>query len=150
MGFLRPDADSIAGNWTNESGSTPIYSSIDEVVASDADYAASGNLELSTPDTYRVRLSDVSGATLPCTVRYRYKSQKSGAQQVDLIVRLLQGASTVTSWSHTDISTSPVTAAQVVAAGITDFTDLSLEFQASLAGGLSGQPMGLLLTLTYP
>jgi hypothetical protein len=148
--YLRPVADTTIGGWATELASTvSLYASIDETVASDSDYIISGNLEGSTvADVYIAKLTTGQTVALPFTVRYRYGKDVSGSQQVDLGVRLLQGTTAVSTWSHLDISSNWVTTSQTVttSATITDFNNLFLEFSASY--GASGQPIGLLLALT--
>jgi hypothetical protein len=148
--YLRPVADSTIGGWATELASTvSLYASIDEAIASDSDYIISGNLEGSTvADVYIAKLTTGQTVALPFTVRYRYGKDVSGSQQVDLGVRLLQGTTAVSTWSHVNISSAWVTTSQTVSTSvtITDFNNLFLEFSASFGG--SGQPVGLLLALT--
>lgn len=100
--FLSPDADASAGGWTNESGGTTLYPSIDErFTPNDADYIRSSNNP--SNDTCRVSLSNPSGAVAqPFTVSYRYG--KSGTAQIDITVTLRQGSTTIASWTHTNVS----------------------------------------------
>lgn len=132
--YLRPDADLATGNWTNEIGTTVLYSSIDDAIANDNDYIKSGDNP--TADVARIRLANPGTApSSPVRVRYRY--DKDGEGSVDLTVRLLQGVAVVAAWTHTDINpgftttTQTLTAPQVAA--ITDYTDLRVEFQADAA-----------------
>lgn len=129
--YLRPDADSIDGSWTNELGGTTLFSSIDESVADDADYIQSSALP--SMDVAKIGLSNPSArVTSPVKVRYRYK--KDSAAAADLTVRLLQGATQIASWTHSGISSSFVTTEQTLSgpefASITDFDDLYIEFTA--------------------
>ena len=58
--YARPDADSVAGSWVNESGSgSNLYQSIDESTPSDSDYCISTEGFGST-DTMRGELSCVT------------------------------------------------------------------------------------------
>jgi hypothetical protein len=151
--YLRPVADSTIGGWATEAASTvSLYASIDEAVADDLDYITSGNLEASTvSDVYIAKLTTGQTVSLPFTVRYRYGKDVSGSQKVDLSVRLLEGTTAVSTWSHLNISTGFETTSQTVStsATITDFNNLFLEFSASMQRG-SGEPVGLLLALTQP
>lgn len=132
--YIRPDADSADGGWTNESGNnTNLFASIDETAASDSDYIQSALTPVN--DIVTVRLSDPSaGVGQPVNVSYRY--QKVGSDTIDLIVRLKQGATTKATWTHSNISTSYVDARQTLSGGefasITDWTDLFLEFEADV------------------
>lgn len=129
--YLRPDADSIDGGWTNELGGTSLFASIDETVANDTDYIQSiANPSL---DIAKISLSNPStGVTSPVKLRYRYK--KSADAPADLTVRLLQGSTEIAAWSHTGISASFVTTEQTLTApqlaAISDFNDLYIEFTA--------------------
>jgi hypothetical protein len=148
---IRPSADDTDGNWTNEAAGTTLYTSIDESVASDVDYIQSGDDPAN--DLCKIKLASPVGTPLePFLVRHRYK--KDGVGEMNLTVALLEGATTIASWSYLDIADTYVDGEETLSAGefatITDFTNLYLTFNASLAGTNSGQPMGLLLALTYP
>jgi hypothetical protein len=110
----------------------PLYPSIDEGIPNDADYIQSAQAPAS--DTCQVRLSNpVGGVAEPFGISYRYG--KFFSPQIDLTVTLLQGVTTIKSWTHTDIPATPVTVRQVLTSGefatITDFTDLYLRFTAN-------------------
>ena len=72
MGFFRPNADDIDGNWTNEAAGTTLYTSIDEASASDSDYIQSPVDPVS--ETCRVAMDDATGASQPFIVRYRFNN----------------------------------------------------------------------------
>lgn len=131
---LRPDADDATGGWTNEAGGTPLYTSVDETSAADADYIRSAINP--SADVCRVRLSNPSGGIAPPgKLRVRYRNGGSGA--IDLIVRLKQGTSTIATRTFDDIPTTFTDALIALDTGeysaITDFNDLFVELQASLA-----------------
>lgn len=130
--YLRPDADSIDGSWTNEIGGTVLFSSIDESVLDDADYIQSSVNP--SADIAKISLSNPGYAVgEPAKLRYRYR--KDASPTADLTVRLLQGATQIASWTHSGISTSFVTTEQTLSApelaSITDFNDLYIEFTAN-------------------
>jgi hypothetical protein len=130
--YLRPDADSIDGGWTNETGGSVLYSSIDESAVNDADYIQSSVNPV--VDVAKISLSNPGfGVTEPAKLRYRYK--RDSARTADLTVRLLQGTTQIASWTHTGISTSFVTTEQTLTApqfaSITDFDDLYIELTAN-------------------
>lgn len=130
--YLRPDADSIDGGWTNELGGTILFSSIDESTLDDADYIQSSVNP--SADIAKISLSNPGYAVgEPAKLRYRYK--KDASPTADLTVRLLQGATQIASWTHSGISTSFVTTTQTLSApefaSITDFNDLYIEFTAN-------------------
>ena len=134
--LARPVSDVTDGNWLNELGSnTDLYASIDEASPpNDSDYIVSG--EHPANNACKVRLGSISD---PLTssghkLRYRYFKQ-GGAAQMDLVVRLKQGSTTIASWSHTNISITPTTAEQTLsgaeADAITDYSALDVEFEAN-------------------
>ena len=104
-----------------------------EVVVDDATYIKSSLNPIH--DVCKVKLStSPTGVTQPVTVNYRYKAQ--GVGLVNIIVSLVQGASTViASWEHDAIGGTFVTASQTLTdlqfASITDFNDLYLQFEAT-------------------
>ncbi len=130
--YMRPDADDTDGTWTNELGGTTLFSSIDEGDADDADYIQSASVPVN--DLCKISLGN-PGVNLSDPVEVQYRYWKVGAAQVDLRVRLLQGASEIASWTHTAISTGALTATQTLSAGelaaITDANDLYIEFRAN-------------------
>jgi hypothetical protein len=134
LAHLRPDADDLDGTWTQESGGTNLFASIDEASFSDADYIKSRQTPVA--DICRVRLSDPTTGKVfsaPVTVSYRYSNIGNGS--VDITVTLKQGSTQIAQWVHSSVSSSSyVTAAQVLTspqiAAITDWTNLFLEFQA--------------------
>src|SRR3954468_16329145 len=131
--YLRPDADSIDGGWTNELGGTSLFSSIDETSADDSDYIRSSINPVA--DIAKISLGNPSGGVgAPAKIRYRYK--KDSTTTVNLTVRLLQGVTEIASWTHTGISSSYVTTEQTLTApqlaSITDFTDLYIVFEANV------------------
>src|SRR3954468_15059146 len=74
--YLRPDADSVDGGWTNELGGTSLFASIDETVASDTDYIQSSANPVA--DIAKISLSNPSSAVAsPVKVRYRYQKVSS-------------------------------------------------------------------------
>lgn len=129
--YIRPDADAIDGNWTTDTGSTTLFSSIDETVADDNDFIISSNNP--NHDICKIRLSDPGAMSMqPCTVRYRYGKRGEASFSLDLTVSLLQGVTVIASWTHTDVGTTFVLAEQLLTTpqfnAITDFTDLFLQF----------------------
>lgn len=129
----RPISDIAAGGWTDQiGGTTNLYSVVDEATADDTDYVKSPYA--AGPSTLELELGDFG--TVPSTqghvLRYRYAKDPPG-ERLSLTVRLVQGATTIASWVHTDIEHSfllveqTITAAQ--AAAITDYNDLRVQFE---------------------
>lgn len=143
MPFLRPDADAVDGNWTDQAGGTSLFAVMDETAADDGDFAKSGNDPAT--DIMRVTLSNPAGSVdtgQPVTVRYRYG--KSGDAQIDIVARLKEGANVRATWTHADVG-ALTTAAQVLSPGekasITDWNAVEMEFEANLAA--AGGPVTL-------
>jgi len=105
--FARPDGDQAIGSWTDDGGGTTnIYQSIDETVASDSDFIQSETNPASN-SLYEATLSNVTDPAVSTghIVRYRYRKDNAD-QTINIVVRLKQGASTIASATHSNISTS--------------------------------------------
>ena len=68
-------------------------------------------------------------------IRYRFY-KPTHVNQIDLIVRLIQGASTIiATWTHTDVGEVVLEATQSLSgaeiSNITDYDDLFFEFEAN-------------------
>lgn len=141
MPFARPDADITAGGWTPLLRGNPLFEQIDEVVVDDSDLIESS--ERPSTDLCEVNLSDVIDPSVNTShvVRYRYDKESSTVgyegQLLDLVVRLMEGAVEIASWTHNNIGLTLVTAAQtltgVQADAIGDYTDLRFQFEATTA-----------------
>jgi hypothetical protein len=135
-GYILPDADSVDGGWTNESGGTSLYASIDEYLTpADTDYIRSSQTPSS--DVCKISLGDPGSGTIaqPFGVSYRYG--KVGLPGLSLVVQLMQGTTQIASWSHNIAAgpaAGPATIRQVLGSAqfnaITDFTNLFLQFTA--------------------
>ena len=131
---LTPDADITDGDWTNELDSNVnLYASIDEAAANDSDYIKSGVNP--SADIAKIGLSNPGSLAMPFLVRYRYKKDIADVGEMNLTVRLMQGATQIAEWSHGDITDSFVDAEQALTLGefnsITDVSDLNVEFEAN-------------------
>ncbi len=137
--FIHPDADSLDGNWLNESGSNVnLFSSIDEGDFDDADYIHSGDNP--SADVCKIRLGDFPGpVNQPFEITYRYK--RSSSQLLGLTVRLVEGTTVRATWVDSDIGEFFETITQTLTSGefnsIVDFNNLFIEFQAD-PGTFSG------------
>lgn len=133
--YLRPDSDLSRGSWTDQAGGTVnIYTAIDEVTASNADYIKSSSG--AGTDTYQATLSD---PTVPVDtggiheVKYRYGKGSAGGAQINLTVRLKEGGTTIATWVHNDVgagwtdATQTLTAPQI--ASITNYNNVFVEFE---------------------
>lgn len=131
-----PASDVTDGSWTDQAGGTSLFAAIDEAVADDADYIKSSDLIEGQSDACEVALGAVTDPVSGSghVVRYRYRSQ--GATAINLVVTLLDGATTVATWTHTSVSSSYADAAQTLsesqANSITNYADLRLRFNATV------------------
>ena len=135
--FGRPSADTVRTAWTDQGGGTTnIYTTIDETVASDADYiktaAPPGTNEY---ETLLKSLTDPVSSTGHIMRWRRRKQPASGSAQINLTVRLLQGGTQIVSRADTDIPGTFTDSSYTLSAGeadaITDYTDLRLEWVAT-------------------
>jgi hypothetical protein len=138
--FGRPSTDTTNESYTDQAGgSTTIYTTLDETVASDADYIKS--VAAPTSDVYVTKLTTLEDPVVHTghTIRYRYAKDLAGGSQIDLTVELRQGyvsevsqGTLIKQWSHTAISETWTQANQTLtegeAATITDYTSLYLRF----------------------
>jgi hypothetical protein len=132
---LRPSADVTDGTWTTDTGGSDLTSVLDEILASDADYVKSAESPVSA-DIATIALAASSDPTSSAghIVRYRYGKDAAGGDQIDLTVRLMQGAATIASWSHTNIADGWTQADQTLsgaeADAITNYSDLRVRLEA--------------------
>jgi len=131
--YLRPDADVSDGTWTDQLGGSDLYAAIDEAALDDAEYIRSAIDPVN--DTCVVSLGDPGKTPAePARIRYRYWREGSTGD-IELRVRLLEGAFQIAVWTHSAIDGTHITATQELSgvefASITDFTDLRLEFRGN-------------------
>lgn len=137
--FGRPSADTNnPGSYTNElGGSVDIFQSIDEAVASDADFVQSPLAPASA--VYVTKLSTLEDpvSSTGHTVHYRYQKDAAAGAQIDLVVELRQDyvsevsqGTLIASWTHNNIANGFVQANQALtgpqADAITDYGNLYL------------------------
>lgn len=134
--FARPSADTVRTAWTDQAGGTTnIYTTIDESVASDADYiktaAPPGTNEF---ETLLTTVEDPLSST-GHIMRWRRRKSASGGAQINLTVRLLVSTTQITSQSDSDIpaafTDTSYTLSGAEADSITDYANLRLEFVAA-------------------
>ncbi len=123
--------------WTDQAGGTTnIFGTIDETVASDADYiktpAPPGTNEF---ETLLTSVTDPVSSTGHIMRWRRRKQPASGSADINLTVRLLQGAAQIVSRADNAIPGSFTDTSYTLSAGeadsITDYADLRLEFVAA-------------------
>ena len=115
-----PSSDITDGAWTPSTGSD-LYATIDETSASDADYAYTNS-----NSTMRVALGALSPPDSGTqTLRYRIK----GSAEKKAIARLIEGTTTVQSWTDDPIPETLTTKAQTVTNSISDYSNLRFEIE---------------------
>ena len=133
--LIQPDSD-ISGDWTPSSGGD-LFAMLDESPVNDADY-----IESDESPVNQVAEVTLGNCTNPLKsdghmVRYRYHKGQGGAQ-VDLHVLLLEGATIIATFSHSDIPTAVTEAFQALTAAqadaIIDYSNLRLRFIADQPG----------------
>lgn len=135
--FARPSADTVRTGWTDQAaGTTNIYTTIDEVSASDADY-----IKTPTPpgtnefETLLTSVTDPVSSTGHIMRWRRRKQPASGSAAINLTVRLLQGTTQITSQADNTLPGSFTDTSYTLSSGeadsITNYGDLRLEFVAA-------------------
>ena len=129
-------SDVSDGSWTDQGGGTSLYSAIDETPYSDSDYIRSS--ESPSADICEVRLTAVSDPVSSSghVFRYRYGKDLPNGKQMNLVVRLREGASTtIVTWTHNNIASGFIEAEQILSGGeadsISNYGDLRLRFEAT-------------------
>lgn len=129
---VGPDADiSNAGAWTT----SPLFQKVDETAASDADFISSPSAPSNAACV--LGLADVTDPAVNTghKLRVRYRKAAGGSHRMDLVYRLLQGASEIAAWTATDIGTAFTTVEQTLsgtqADAITNYADLRVELSAN-------------------
>lgn len=143
--FARPSADTYNDDhWVDEQiTETNLFDSVNESVASDADYVGSPLNPADTPLV--VALSAVTDPVSSSNhiVRYRYRKDQTAGDQVDLTVQLREGyvdegtlGTLIADETHANISGPSWTDGSFTLSGgeadsITDYSDLFLRFVAN-------------------
>jgi hypothetical protein len=135
--FARPSADTVRTAWTDQAaGTTNIYTTIDEVSFSDADYiktpAPPGTNEF---ETLLTTVTDPLSSTNHIMRWRRRKQPTSGSATINLTVRLLVATTQITSQADNTLPTAftdtSYTLSGAEADAITDYANLRLEFVAA-------------------
>lgn len=140
--FARPSTDTTRDNWlTAADGTANIFQEIDESSANDTDYIKTQLTP--TSDVYVTKLTSVADplSSANHVVRYRYRKESTGGEQIDLTVQLRQGYTNegaqgtliATAGTHVDIPGGAWTAGSYTLSGgeadaITNYGDLFLRF----------------------
>jgi len=135
--FARPSADTVRTAWTDEAGGTvDIYTGIDEVTAEDTEY-----IKTPTPpgsnefETLLTSVTDPVSSTGHIMRWRRRKQPASGSADINLTVRLLMGATQITSQADNTLPGTFTDTSYTLSAGeadaITNYADIRLEFVAA-------------------
>ena len=143
--YARPDADDTDGSWTDKSGGTTLYTSIDEASADDATTFIKSTDDTGSNDVCIVRLSDVSApATSGTYIKYKALTQDdTGSGPPGLKLELLEpdgeGDWDVrATTSNYSVDTSSFTAYSYTisdVSGISDWTDLYMRITMLTSSG---------------
>lgn len=128
--YERPDADISTGSW----GASPLWSKLDEVSYSDADY-----ISCSVSTTCEIRLSDATDPISSSGHIIRVRAKASTGEN-SITVSLLQGANLIHSYdisSGITYSTNEHTLTATETNSISDYTDLRLRFDNTQISGIS-------------
>lgn len=144
--YARPDEDVSKENWDDAAGGDNdniLYDEIDESIQNNSDYSSSGSLSfLDTTETWEAGLSSVIDPQTSSNhiVKYVYRKNTSGGNVIDLTVRLMQGGTTIATWTHSGISETFTLASQTLSGAqtdsITNYSDLRLRFTGTYSSGI--------------
>jgi hypothetical protein len=148
--YLRPIADITDGTWTTQSGGTELYSVLDEATQDDADYARSP--VNAVDESFDVNLGQISIAQSLATVRFSIGKTEDNDVPVDIKVTLLQGATTIASWTYEDVAygfalkTETLSSGQLAA--LQTGVDIILRVTANPASGFTMDSTGATMDQT--
>ena len=147
-----PDSDTNSGNWEDQTGGNndgSQYDEINEVQRDDQDFTSSSRMNNGNPnDQLDVSLTDIPDPNISTdhTVYYTYRKDASGGATLDLTVSLIEGTTTIASWTHTGVGTTWTSVTQTLTAieadSISNYSELSLSFAASCSS-CSGSPRSI-------
>ena len=135
--FARPSADTVRTAWTDEAGGiVDIYTGIDEVTAEDVEY-----IKTPTPpgaNEFETLLTTVQDplSSANHVMRWRRRKQPAaGSAQINLTVRLMEGATQRVTQSDTNLPGTFTDTSYTLSGGeadtISNYADLRLEFVAA-------------------
>jgi len=108
--FIRPDFDQSIGAWTGDPIDTTgdRHTNIDEVVRADGDWVRSENDPSDSTVIFRLSDADDPVSSVDHVIRYAYRKNTSGGgsqADVDIIITLKDGLTTIASQTHLVIAT---------------------------------------------
>ena len=125
--YARPASDVSAGAWTPSTG-VNLYATLDESAADDADYDST-----TSASTFTVALGSLTDPAVSTGHILSYRIQVTAGT---LYVRILQGATTIATRTHSTSDASALTTFDYTLTGaeadsITDYTDLRVQFESA-------------------
>lgn len=96
--ILRPTSTITVNGWLTNSSGTDLHTAIDETTFNDSDYIISAASPASA-DISEVKFAAGTdpGSSVGHKIRYRYKKDATGGDQINLTVRLIEGTTTIAS-----------------------------------------------------
>lgn len=147
-----PDSDINSGNWEDKTSGNNDglqYDEINEVQRDDQDFTSSSRMNNGNPnDQLDVSLEDIPDPEISTdhTVYYTYRKDKNGGTTLDLTVSLIEGTTTIASWTHTGVGTTWISVTQTLTVietdSISNYSNLFLSFAASCST-CSGSPRSI-------
>lgn len=126
--YARPSSDISTGSWLPSVAAQTLASMIDEPTADSTDFIYTGSAS-----ACEVKLNPVTDPNTSTNQVVRYQAWSTEGNS--LVVRLKQGATTIATWTHTPLPTTPTIFAQPLTGAqcdaITDYTDLRFTFTAA-------------------
>ena len=133
MVAVRPSSDVTLGGWTNESGGTSLFSSLNEASRSDVSLVRS--VDNPANATFEVALSNPN-ALNDGTLNIVIGKGINNAIPIDQTVYLIQGTTTIASWVYGDVPYGPTLKTETLTgpqlAAISNFADLRIRVTANV------------------
>ena len=145
MQILRPKEDTIVGGYSDQAaGTTNIYLSIDETVASDTDYVRSRNPPINDPYVVKLTPAEATAVLTDHIVRTRVKGEPGSQWGIDYFLELREEyvdentrGELIKQWTHALIpstfTTYEDTLSEIEAGAIESPTLLFLRFVFNIA-----------------
>jgi hypothetical protein len=133
--FGGPGGDISTGGWTV----APLYPKVGTATREDSSFISSDDNTATDTAVMAMAEIDNPGVNTGHVMRYTYRKSAAGGHAIDFTIRLMQGATVIAEWTHTNISDSFVLAEQILtetqASNITNYAGLSVEV---IRGGDTG------------
>jgi hypothetical protein len=128
---LRPANDVNNQGWTP----VPAYAQVDEAVVDDSDKVSSPQAPINSILEVGFSAGSDPVSSSNHVVQYRIQKDQPGGAQVNVTVALMQGGTTIATWTHNDLANGWQTFTQTLsgaqADAITNYAALSLRITAT-------------------